>query len=145
MRLNIAQEYCDHALFAAVYTSEQEKHLELVRLLLDYADPMYDDSGALQWAAKNNCPKMVALLLPRSNPKADNSTALQWALANHNEELIDLLYPLSDIEAAINGLHKSQLSDLAQDLQQYHTMKEEQRILSEVTVDKGTTPLNKKM
>lgn len=69
---------------------------KLIRLLPD-VNPAYNDSYALQSAAKYNNSDCVKFLIPLSDAKCDDSLALTWALRCRAYDCVLLLEPVSDI------------------------------------------------
>lgn len=83
-----------------------KSHTTCVDLLLPHANHQACNAGLVA-AVRFDDKKSVARLLPRADPHYDNSAALRFAALRNNQELFDLLYPLSNPQAALDILqHK---------------------------------------
>jgi len=87
--------------------------LSLVDLALRQgADPAFNDSEALYWAAENRAHGALQKLLPLSRPKARCSRALQAAVRQGDEVGMALLLPVSDANLVMREtLKEAEASD----------------------------------
>ncbi len=79
----------------ALQAAAESGHLEIVKLLLPFVDPMESASWALRRAAANNHVAVVKLLLPVSDAQAGNSWALRWSACRGWLEVVRILLPVS--------------------------------------------------
>lgn len=97
----LRHQMINNALMKAVHTDDVENAQTMVKQL---PAPMVGVESLVS-AVRMERMEMVTILLPFADATVNNSFALQWASALNNAELVELLYPVSDAKAALAALH----------------------------------------
>lgn len=108
----------------------QHGNINIVELLLPFADPTFDKSYALIQSAFNNHVDIVKMLIPVSNPKDNQSCVLYAAVTNDNKELIEMLVPLCDCETVKQILleQKKDITSLEYFIEKYERLQQKERL-----------------
>lgn len=99
-----AQAHSNDIFRTLIYAVSEKQHDFTVRLYPYLSEQHQGDVLCLAVETRNNA--LVRLLLPHADPLFNNSAALQMASATQNQEIFDVLYPLSQPVKALKDMKK---------------------------------------
>ena len=88
----------------ALQVAAQRGYAECVRALIPVSGPKWALNHALRLAAKNGHVECVAHLIPVSDPQNNHNEALQLAVIGQHHACVEVLYPVSNVHEALSDL-----------------------------------------
>lgn len=90
--------------FTLAAWSVKDDEEEILRIALQYCDPLHNNSMLLRQAVEFGSRKCFDVLLPISNPLDNKSEALQWAIYYDRSSMFNQLIKVCNISEAMEEL-----------------------------------------